>query len=432
MKPKINSKIGLKEAMSIGIGGMVGGGIFAVLGLAVSLAKGGTTIAFLFAGILALFTAYNYVKLSLAFPDRGGTVKFINQGFGKSVFSGGMNNLLWLSYIIMLALYGSAFGSYAQNLSVIGGSQSLSFHIYASGIVIIATLVNYFSIKVVGIIEDYVVIIKLTILLMFIGLGIYGLNSNPDINQLSFRYWENPVQLITAGMVIFIAYEGFELIANAVPDIRNPEKNVPRAYYYSVLFVMALYIVIAAVTVGSLPFNEIAKAQDYVLAEAARPMIGKAGFTIITIAALISTFSAINASLYGGSRVSYEIAEEDELPHEFTSKFWNHPVGLLITNLATLILVNLTNLESISTAGSIGFILIFTVVNYTGFKLSEKINGNRAISLAGFILGLLALSILIEQQFISNRSGVILAISIVLVCFIVEFIYKRTEKHHIE
>ena len=106
-----NKKIGLKETMSIGIGGMVGGGIFAVLGLAVSLSKGGTPIAFLFAGIIALLTSYSYVKLSLAYPDRGGTVKFVNQGFGKSIFSGGINNLLWISYIIMLSLYASAFGS---------------------------------------------------------------------------------------------------------------------------------------------------------------------------------------------------------------------------------------------------------------------------------------------------------------------------------
>ena len=101
-------KIGLKEATSIGIGGMVGGGIFAVLGLSVELAKGGTPVSFLFAGIIALITSYSYVKLSLTYPDRGGTVKFINKGFGCGIFSGGINNLLWVSYIIMLSLYASA------------------------------------------------------------------------------------------------------------------------------------------------------------------------------------------------------------------------------------------------------------------------------------------------------------------------------------
>ncbi len=168
--------------------------------------------------------------------------------------------------------------------------------------------------------EDYAVIIKLIILLAFAAIGIYGLQHSPDLKQLSFHHWESPVHLITGGMVIFVAYEGFELIANVVPDMNSPEKNVPRAYYLSVIFVIFLYIVIACVTVGSLPFKEIANARDYVLAEAAKPMIGEIGFTIITIAALISTFSAINASLYGGSRVSYEIAEDDELPHQLTGQ----------------------------------------------------------------------------------------------------------------
>lgn len=159
-----SKKISLLEAVSIGIGGMVGGGIFAVLGLAVSLAKGGTPVAFLVAGILALLTSYSYVKLFTAFPDRGGTVKFVNKGFGKNVFSGSVNNLLWMSYIIMLSLYASAFGSYAPNLFKIFPEGRLNFHIYASAIILLATGINYYSIAIVGKVESYAVVIKLIIL----------------------------------------------------------------------------------------------------------------------------------------------------------------------------------------------------------------------------------------------------------------------------
>ena len=310
----MKNKISLKEAISIGIGGMVGGGIFAVLGLAVSIAKGATYISFFVAGMLALITSYAYSKLSMKFPDKGGTVRFINEGFGKSVFSGAVNNLLWISYIIMLALYASAFGSYAPNLMPITGNVGMDSHLYATGIIILATGINYYSIAVVGKIEAYAVVIKLVILISFIAIGAYGLIGNPNISQLGTQNWVDSVSILAGGMVIFVAYEGFELIANAAPDIENPLKNIPRAYKYSVVFVIFLYIIIAAVTVGSLPFDEIATAEDYVLAEAAKPMLGQVGFTIITIAALISTFSAINASLYGGSRVSYEIAEDDEQP----------------------------------------------------------------------------------------------------------------------
>lgn len=418
-------KIELKDAISIGIGGMVGGGIFAVLGLAVSLAKGGTPVSFLLAGIIALITSYSYVKLSKTYPDRGGTVKFINKGFGIGIFSGTINNLLWISYIIMLALYASAFGSYAPNILELTQHKTIDSHIYSSAIILIATGINYYSIKVVGKIESYAVIIKLIILLSFVIIGVYGLLGNPNLEQLAFSKWESPLNLLAAGMVIFVAYEGFELIANAAPDIENPTKNIPKAYYYSVIFVILLYIIIAIITIGSLPFSEIALAEEYVMAEAAKPLLGKIGFTVITIAALISTFSAINASLYGGSRVSYEIAEDDELPHELTSKLWNQPIGLLITAISTIVLVNLLNIESISITGSVGFLIVFAIVNYIGFKLSKKIKGNKIIPLIGFISCIIALITLIIQQYKTNYKGIIISILILLSCFIFELIYKK-------
>ncbi len=419
--------VNLTEAISIGIGGMVGGGIFAVLGLATDLAKGGTPLAFLIAGLIALITAYSYSKLSVRYPDKGGTVKFINTGFGINIFSGGINNLLWVSYIIMLALYAAAFGSYAPNLYKITDSLKLDSHIYSSAIIILASLINYFSITLVGKIESIAVIIKLVILLAFVGVGAYGLGSSSHLNQLGFAAWESPINLVTAGMMIFVAYEGFELIANTAPDMSDPKKNIPKAYFYSVFFVIILYIIIAIITVGSLGFDEIAKAKDYVLAEAAKPMLGSVGFAIITVAALISTFSAINASLYGGSRVSYELSEDEELPHELTYKLWNQPIGLMITAVATLIIVNTLELESISTAGSVGFLLIFASVNYTAFLLHKEIDGNKALALVGFLSCSVALLTLVIKQSISNSTNVIIALGIIFLCFLIEYIYKKSE-----
>lgn len=425
---KINS-VNLKEAISIGIGGMVGGGIFAVLGLATDLAKGGTPVSFLIAGIIALLTAYSYSKLSISYPDKGGTVKFINVGYGINIFSGGMNNLLWISYIIMLSLYASAFGSYAPNLYKITDSTNIDVHIYSSLIIIVATIINYFSIKLVSRIESIAVLIKLIILLGFVVIGIYGLSDSTHLAQLNISQWESPINLVVAGMMIFVAYEGFELIANTAPDISNPQKNIPKAYFYSVIFVIILYIVIAIITVGSLAFSEIATAKDYVLAEAAKPMLGQVGFTIITIAALISTFSVINASLYGGSRVSYELAEDDELPPQLTCQLWNQPVGLMITTIGTLILVNVLNLESISTAGSVGFLIIFAAVNFVGFKLHKEIKSNKLIPLIGFLSCSIALLVLIIKQFSTNRMNVIIALGIVMGSFLIEYIYKEYEKN---
>jgi amino acid transporter len=404
---------------------MVGGGIFAVLGLAVSLAKGGTPVAFLFAGIIALLTAYSYAKLSKKFPKNGGTVKFVNQQYSNGIFAGGINNLLWVSYIVMLALYASAFGSYAAELFKITGEKAVDVRIYQTSIIIIALAINYLSVSLVGRIESVAVVIKLLILVAFIGIGLYGLSMHPEnLHQLQPSNWENPFLLLSGGMVIFVAYEGFELIANSISDLKNREKNTEKAYFGAVGFVVVLYILIAIVTVGSLPFDKIASAKDYVLAEAAAPTLGQIGFTIITVTALISTFSAINATILGSGRVNYDIAEDQELPRYFCHVFWGKPIGYVITALLSIILVNLFNLESISTAGSAGFLLIFCLVNYIGFKKHTILQSNKTVHLLASILCLLAFCTLIVQQSQTNVTGVVVALGLILLCFIMEWLYK--------
>ncbi len=425
-------KIGLLAAISIGIGGMVGGGIFAVLGLAVDLSKGGTPIAFLFAGIVALITSYSYARLSLTYPNKGGTVKFMNVGFGKNIFSGGTNNLLWISYIIMLSLYASAFGAYGASIIKITGNFTVDKHILLSAIIILSTLLNYISFKAVSIAESFAVYIKIFILIIFVIIGFYGLGSSRFVNQLNVENWVGPFKMLSGGMVIFVAYEGFELIANAAPNIKNPIKNVPRSYYYSVLFVILLYILIAIITVGSVSFGKISNAQEYVLAVAAEPMLGKVGFIIIGITALISTFSAINVSLYGGSRVNYELAEDDEISHEFTTIFWNEPIGLLVTAALTLVIGNIFNLESISTSGSAGFLLIFGLVNLVNYKLAKETSSSKVISMAGFLLCMVALVTLMLQQFQANPSGAIIGLSIILFAYILEWLFKKWDKTNVQ
>lgn len=423
-----SNKIGVKGAVAIGIGGMVGGGIFAVLGLAVELAKGGTPIAFLIAGIIAMITAYSYARLSLYFPSTGGTVNYINKGFGKNVFSGGTNNLLWISYIIMLSLYSSAFGSYGAKMIKITGDYAIDKHILLSSLIVLSTLLNYISFKAVSIAESIAVYTKMIILSGFVIIGIIGLFSSGFTFQLNISEWETPIKLISGGMVIFVAYEGFELIANAVPNIKNPQVNVPRSFYISTISVVVLYVLIAIITVGSVSFDKIGEAQEYVLAVAAEPMLGKIGFVVISITAMISTFSAVNATLYGGSRVNYELAEDDEIPHEFTKIFWNEPIGLLVTAVFTLVLANTLNLESISTAGSAGFLLIFALVNFSNYKLAKVTSSRKGISLTGAVLCSFALVALIYQQYETNLTGVIAVAGILLMAYGIEYFFKYHEK----
>lgn len=413
-------KIGYLEVTAIGVGGMVGGGIFAVLGLAVQLAHGGSPIAFAIAGIVALLTAYSYTKLSVALPSKGGTVSFLDRAFGAGIFTGSLNVLLWLSYIVMLSLYSYAFGSYGATFFP-PESHAMWKHILITASIVAITGLNMLSANIIGKAESWIVGLKIAILMLFVAVGLNGI----DTASISPQSWSPPFELIAGGMIIFLAYEGFELIANTAEDVRNPTKTLPRANYTSVIFVIILYILVAAVTVGNLPVAQIVAAKDYALAEAAKPFLGSAGFTLIAVAALLSTASAINATLYGAGRLSYVIAKDGELPNFLKREMWDAPLeGLLITAVTTLVVANLFDLSSISTMGSAGFLLIFAAVNAANVRLSETTASKRWISTAGLSACLIALGALLWQTARTSPSRILVLVVMVGLATAVEAGYR--------
>jgi amino acid transporter len=427
VSPHDRRLLGFWEVASIGVGGMVGGGIFAVLGLAVALAGGATAIAFAIAGFVALLTAYSYAKLSVRFPSQGGTIIFLDRAFGIDLFTGGMNVLLWISYVVMLALYAFAFGSYGATFFP-ARHQHLIKHVLICAGIIVPTLLNMLNAKAVGKAESYIVGLKLALLGLFVAVGLWGV----DPDRIGPSTWAPPMQLIAGGMIIFLAYEGFELIANTAQDVRKLEVTLPRAYFGSVGFVIALYVLVAVVTVGNLPLDRIVAAKDYALAEAARPFLGATGFTLIAVAALLSTFSAINATLYGSARLSYMIAKEGELPSFVEHEVWNKPLeGLLITSVLALLLANTTALASISMMGSAGFLLIFAAVNAANLALARQTGARRSLSAAGVVACLGALAALVWQTARTSPSHLWALAAMACLSFGIEAAYRVLGKRRL-
>ena len=413
-------KIGYWSVVSIGIGGMVGGGIFAVLGLSVQMTRGAAPVAFLVAGIVALTTAYAYTRLSVTFPGQGGTVTFLDQAFGPGLFTGAANILLWICYIVMLSLYAFAFGSYAAALFP-EGSRHVWKHVLISAAVLGITGLNFLNVEAIGRAETWIVAAKIGILLFFIGVGTWSI----DASRMTAGNWPEATAILAGAMIIFLAYEGFELIANTAGDVRDPDHTLPRAYYSAVGFVILLYVMVAAVTVGTLPVAQIVEAKDYALAEAARPFLGSFGYLLITVAALLSTLSAINATLYGAARLSYTIAKDGELPEVLERKLWNRPLeGLLITSGATLLVANFFDLSSISTMGSAGFLIIFAAVNAANARLAIKTCSLRWVSIAGVVLCLGALFSLIRYTAQHSPSHVWVLVAMLFLAFALEGSYR--------
>jgi amino acid transporter len=363
--PGQGGSVGLLGATAIGIGGMVGGGIFAVLGVASEQAGGATPIAFGVAGLVAALTAVSYARLAVRHPSAGGTVTFIDRVFGVDEVTGSLNIVLWAGYIVTTALYAAAFGNYAATLFPGGTDPSpvLLRSLVLVGVVV-PWVINLTNAGLVARSETVVVGIKLAMLLVVIAAGVPTVSAA----RVAPGTWTSPLAIVAAGMLVFVAYEGFELIANASADAREPARTLPRALALSVGLVILLYVAIAWVVVGSLSPTRIAQSADFALAEAASASLGRAGFVLVAVSAVLATFSAINATIYGAARLSFTIATEGELPPALQRRTWHQPIGLHITAGVGLAMAVALPVASISAMASAIFLGVFAVVNAAEFR----------------------------------------------------------------
>ncbi|MGN8198730.1 APC family permease [Salinisphaera sp. RV14] len=418
--------IGLWGAVAIGVGGMVGGGIFAVLGEAMALSHGATPVAFLVGGVIALVTAVAYAKLSVAYPSRGGTVAFIDAAFGNNLLSGSVNLMLWLSYLVTIALYATAFASYAGTFFGSGRGVLLE-HALISLAIVLPTVINLVSASLVSRSETAVVALKIALLAIVIVFSA----SHVDASRLAPAHWGSMLSIVSAGMIIFVAYEGFELIANSAEDIRQPDRNLPRAFLIAVSSVVALYVLIALIAVGTVPEAQVLAVRDYVLAVAAEPALGRAGFVLVALAAVLATLSAINATLYGNARLGYVLARDGVLPRRFDAERHGLPMtGVLATAVLSLVLANVIDLTDIAIIGSASFLLVFALVNAAAWRLAPQIHGLRTLHGLGVLLCAVALVVLIGHTWRSNPAGVAVFAGFIVVSGLFEFVYGRGVRGH--
>jgi amino acid transporter len=423
MSSSSKDKLGTFSTLSIGIGGMVGGGIFAVTGLTVDVTKGAAPAAFLIAGVVALLTSYSYLKLTLRFPGEGGTVEFLNRAFGGGIITGAANILLLLSYVVLLAVYAYAFGSYGAGFFP---EQDRGFwlHVLISAVIVGLVIINVFGATLVMRSENVFNAVKMLLLVAFV-MG--GLLTPMEWGRLGPENYVTPMGLVAGAMLIFLNYEGFELIANASRDIADPKRALPLAYIGGVLIVIALYVLIVMVVIGHLGFAEVAKVSDHVLSVAAGDIMGRAGYIAIVIAALMATSSAINATFYGTGRLAYIIARSGELPRELERTMrGQHLEGTLITAVLALVIANVVPLEAIATMGSAGFLLLFMAVNIAAVRLARDTGGRAWLSaLAAFstVVALIVLCVEVDEN-PATRNHLWILLGMILVSFGIELAYR--------
>ena len=385
MTGKAPEQLGLAEVVAIGVGGMVGGGIFAVLGLAMDVAGHAVVLSFVFGGVVALLTGYSYAHLGLAFRDDGGSFTYIEHAFHAPLVAGVAGWLLVAGYVGTLALYGTAFGAYAAALIAPVAPSSLASNLLASLVLVAFLGINLVGAKLSGRFELILVVVKVSILLLFVAVGLGTVGTD----HLVPVFDKAPVAPLAAAALIFVAYEGFELIPNAIEEMKNPADTLKRGLIVSIIVTAALYVLVSFVALGNLTPEAIRRDQEYALAVAAQPSLGQFGFVLIGLAALLSTASAINATLFGSSRLAMVMAREHALPRIFSHRERTRPVpwvGLVALTAGTVAFILFANLNVISAFASATFLLIFLAVNASAARLHARVGLKPALPYCGTTL----------------------------------------------
>jgi amino acid transporter len=418
-----SSRISLPAAISIGIGGMIGAGIFSILGVVAAVSGAAMWLSFLIGGIVALFSTYSYAKLGAKFPSAGGAVQFLVEGWGPGAISGSINIFMWIGYIISIALYAQGFAAYFATFFTF--STPLFLKTSASAIVILFAALNILGAELVGKAEVFIVAIKVSILVLFAFIGFFYI----DIANLSTTHWNKLQDVFFGAGVLFIGYEGFGLVTNAAANMNDPAKSLPKALYLSVLIVIIIYIAISLTVIGNLPLAQINAAGDDALAATAKPFLGNFGYKLIAIAALFSTASAINATLFGAANVSYMMARDGELPTAFERKEWkNASGGLIITTFLVLMFIQFFNLSSIAMMGSGAFLLIYAAVNAGHLKILDKTGAKKSLVLFSLILCLMMFFMLEVYTYQNSPFAFYTMICLLIFSYVLEKLYELFRK----
>jgi len=358
---------GFWSAVFLAIGSMVGAGIFIVIGEAGAIAGKLVILSFFIAGIIALLCGSSLSKLAIAYPSRGGIIEYLVQSYKEGFFSGSLGVLFYLAQLVALAAVSKSFGTYAA--TYMSSEESLFWtNLFALGILGFFVFINLIGASMVAKSESLIVIVKVSALVIFTVAALVYL----DPSKLFAGHTPASINIFYALGLTFFAYQGFSVITNSIEDMENPKKVMLRSMITAIAIVTILYIAISIAVFGNLTLNEIIKSQDFALAEAAKPTFGVLGFKIIAATALFATASAINATLYSVTQISYVLAKKGELPKIYEHNIFRNTEGLIISALLIVPMILFLNLGTIASIAAVTVLLIqgFTHMGHL-FKLKE-------------------------------------------------------------
>ena len=365
----------VRGAAFLGIGAMVGAGIFALLGEAGAVAGAAVWLSFLLAGIVAGLLGYTVVKLGVRFPSSGGLIAYLIEGFGNGRLVGVAS---WLGYfaaiVIVCSMVAVAFGSYASSLFIGNDAASGWDNVFTSAIVLGMLAINMVGSRVVDRAQSLIVVVLLAVFAVFICVTIVDI----DFDLLAFSGYPSLSDIIVERRADVLCLSGLQRdhIFGWRPA-QTPARELPTAMYLALGVTSATYVLISLGVFGTLTVDEVTGFGETAIAEAARPTLGEAGFVMMAIAALLATASSVNATLYASGGLTAMLAKVGQFPSFFGrgSPLGSH-AGLLITSGLVLAVANIVDLSAIASVGSACSLAIFLLVGIAGYRRRHEIGAN--------------------------------------------------------
>lgn len=391
---KLARKLGLLEAVTIGIGGMIGGAIFETIGIVAGMVGPSIFLSFIFAAIIAAFTGYSYSKLGPTFPESGGSFTYIHKALRGRALSIFVGYMLWFSYAAASALYSVGFAFYLS-FFLKGMPTFFTPFLLILGFISL----NMRGVKEAGMVQNVLVIIKVSTLAFLIAVGLKALNISNFIPLFPNGY----LAPLLGSAVLFIGYEGFDIIGTSAEELKDPKKMIPKAIFLSIAIVATLYISVSIVSVGVLNYEILGQTRAPLIAVADKAF-GHVGMWVLAFGGVLSTASAFNAALYGASRIAFNLSHYNIMPKLMVKLNRNQApfmavllTGILATFITVLGLTSKETVKFLSSLSSASFLLIFFLVTLSNYKLRHITKANRkvlkvAIALFIFAMILLALA----------------------------------------
>ncbi|MFC6728793.1 amino acid permease [Natronoarchaeum mannanilyticum] len=376
--------LGLLSALTIGIGTMIGAGIFVLPGTAVARAGPLAAATFVIGGVIALFTALSASELGTAMPKSGGAYFYVNRALGPLFGSiSGWANWLGLAFASSFYMYG--FGEYVNTLvgapALALGPVTISA---AQSIGLLGALlfigINYVGAKETGGLQIVIVLTLMGILGLFTVVGLL----NGDMNSLTPLAPEGTTgEVLPVTAIVFVSYLGFVQITSVAEEIKDPGRNLPLAVIGSVLIVTVVYALFLVVLLAAVP-NELVANNSTAVVDAAELLFGKysilgfdlgvVGSALLLIGGLLATASSANASILSSSRINFAMGREKIITpklNEIHPRFGTPSKSILITGGLIVFFLLVGDIELLSTAGSVLHLIVYGLLNVALIVMRE-------------------------------------------------------------